>query len=234
MRIMAEVTAAPGKYADPLAAISQRAKEHRENFCTQDQAKAGMCSSASPLAGANINVATLFAPMMESDAAYKAKVSFVDNLAGLPDAPVPEAAAKTPAAQAYMLAKARKDAIMSPALASMKAVQLDYTGISDAHTGADIPISQRFDAEVGRYLGNNAEYDKWSAVLTAQNTRGLLVEMLKVKALDLAILEKQYRQYERMEANLAAIVAAELRNKSAQVKFAADQAAAQAAKTQIK
>ena len=36
------------------------------------------------------------------------------------------------------------------------------------------------------------------------------VELLKVKALNLAIQERQYRQYERMEANLAALVAMEV------------------------
>ena len=41
-RMMSEVVAAPGKYVDPSQALSQMAKDHRDNFCTQDQVNAGM------------------------------------------------------------------------------------------------------------------------------------------------------------------------------------------------
>ncbi|MEX5624826.1 hypothetical protein ABFV62_32390, partial [Pseudomonas syringae] len=63
-----------------------------------------------------------------------------------------------------------------------------------------------FRNEVKRYSGNTAEYDSWARVMAAQNERGALVELLKIKALDLAIQEKQYRQYGNMEAQLASLV----------------------------
>lgn len=233
-RMMSEVVAAPGRYGDTTAAIQSLAKEHRDNFCTPDQVSSGMCASAGAMAGASLNVSTLFEPVMESDPAYKAKIAFVNNVVGLPDAPVPHSAANTPAAASYVLAKAQKDALMSPALASLKEIQLDYTGINSSHTGSDIPMAVRVNREVTRYLGNTAEYQAWSKVMVGQNSRGLLVEMLKVKALDLVLLEKQYRQYERMEANLATVVASEMRKQNVRATSASGQAARQDAASRIK
>lgn len=233
-RMMSEVVAAPGKYVDPGPALSQLAKDHRDNYCTQDQVNAGMCSTVGAMAGKSLNVATLFEPVMESDPLYKAKVAFVNNVVPLPDAPIPPSAANTPAAANYALAKAQKDALMSPALASFKELQIEYSGIESSHSGADIPVAVRMNREVKRYLGNTAEYESWTKTMSAQNNRGLLVEMLKVKALDLVVLERQYRQYERMEANLATMVAGEMRKQSERADAAAAQAARQDVKNQTK
>jgi len=73
-------------------------------------------------------------------------------------------------------------------------------------------------------------------VMSAQNERGALVELLKVKALDLAIQEKQYRQYERMEAQLAALVALEVQSSGSQnqTAVAAERAAKQNVTNAIK
>lgn len=208
-RVKSEIAAAPGVYSDPAAAQSALVKA-RKDFCTQDQADSGLCRSVGTLPGADLSVATLFEPAMESEPLYAAKVSFVNNIAGLPDGPVPESAGKSAAAQSYTLAKARKDALVSPALATLKSIQLDYSGVSGTETGTDLPLAEHFRKEVQRYSGNSPEYDSWSRVMSAQNERGVMVEMLKVKALDLAIQEKQYRQYENMEAQLASLVSMEV------------------------
>lgn len=233
-RMMSEVVAAPGRYVDTNQAIQTLAKDHRDNFCTQDQVNSGMCSTTGSMAGASLTASTLFEPMMETDERYRAKVAFVNNVVGLPDAPVPAAAANTPSASAYVLAKAQKDALMSPALASFKELQLDYTGIDSSHSGSDIPMAVRMNKEIKRYLGNTPEYEAWTKIMAAQNSRGLMVEMLKVKALDLVVLEKQYRQYERMEANLATMVAGEMRKQAERTTMAAEQATRQGVKSQIK
>ena len=47
-------------------------------------------------------------------------------------------------------------------------------------------------------------------MLTAQTERGLLVEQLKMKALAVSIQAKQYREYEVMEAQIAALTAQEI------------------------
>jgi hypothetical protein len=233
-RMMSEVTAAPGKYAERHQAIAQQEKDHRDNYCTQDQVDSGMCATVGKMAGKSLNVATLFEPAMESDDLYKAKVAFVNNVVPPPDAPVPQSAGKTPAAAAYVLAKAQKDALMSPALTSFKDIQVEYSGIDSAHNGSDIPVASRIEREVKRYLGNTPEYETWVQTMTAQNSRGLLVEMLKVKALDLMLLERQYHQYERMEANLATLVAGEARQQAVSTDAAATMASRQDVQGQIK
>jgi hypothetical protein len=233
VRVMSELVSAPGRYTDPVQAEQIRAQEHRQYFCTEDQVKSGMCDSVGPMAGASVTAATLFQPVMEADSLYRAKVAFGNNLMGPPDAPVPAAAAGSPAAVTYALAKAQKDALVSPALASLKEIQLEYTGVDAAHGGSDIPMAVRLEREVQRYLGNTADYDAWTKAMAGQNTRGLLVELLKEKALDLVLLERQYRQYERMEANLATLVAGQLRNDSQRAAAVVGQAAGQQAKSQI-
>ncbi len=229
-RVMSEVVAAPGRYVDPIQGMRSLIDANKD-FCTQDQVDSGLCEAVGELPGASLTVATLFEPAMEGEKLYDAKVAFVNNMVGVPDGPVPKAAGKTPAAAAYSLAKGRKDALISPAIASLKEIQLDHSGVTGTETGTDIPLAAHFSNEVKRYSGNSAEYDAWARVMSAQNERGALVELLKIKALDLAIQERQYRQYERMEAQLAALVALEVQSSGSQEQTAA--AAERAAKQNV-
>ncbi|KPY55647.1 hypothetical protein [Pseudomonas amygdali] len=208
-RVKSEITAAPGVYADPVKAQTAMV-EKRAPFCTQGQVDSGLCRSVGTLPGADLSVATLFEPAMEGEPLYDAKVAFVNNIAGLPDGPVPESAGKSSSAQSYTLAKSRKDALVSPALAGLKQIQLDTSGVEGTETGSDLPLSEHFRKEVQRYSGNTPEYESWAKVMSAQNERGAMVEILKIKALDLALQEKQYRQYESMEAQLASLVSMEV------------------------
>lgn len=208
-RVMSEVRAAPGQYADPKVA-QRELVNNRAEFCTPDQVRAGFCASVGKAPGADLNVGTLFEPAMEGESLYRAKQLFVNNAVGLPDAPVPASQAKTPAAQAYVLSKARKDALVSPAINSFKAIQLDYSGVNSAHGASGLPVAVQLRNEVARYGGDSIEHESWTKALTGMVERGALVELLKMKALDLTIMERQYRQAERMEANLATLVAMEL------------------------
>lgn len=228
-RSMTEVIASPGRYADPIQAQASMVASHKD-FCTKDQVDSGLCKSIGSIPGADLTVSTLFSPAMEGEALYKAKVAFVNNAVGLPDGVIPQSAGNSPAAAAYSLAKAKKDALISPAIAALKDIQLDYSGVDTAHGGKDIPMALHFQREVKRYSGNSPEYDAWSRVMAGQNERGALVELLKVKALDLAIQEKQYRQYEKMEAQLAVLVAMEAGSGAAR---SSDQAAQKAVKQNV-
>ena len=210
-RVVDEVVVGPGRYADPIKAADDKVREH-EKFCTEDQAASGLCKKAGPMAGASLTFATLFEPAVEGEDLYTAKVAFVNNVVGLPDAPLSKTAAKSSSASAYVLAKARKDAFLSPAINSLKEIQLDYSSISSTHGGTGLPLAMQFEAEVKRYSGNSKEYDTWSRTMIGQNQHGALVEQLKIKALDLALMERQYRQYERMESNLATLVAMEVQS----------------------
>lgn len=232
-RVMSEITAAPGRYADPVAAQAELVRS-REDFCTQDQVDSGMCNTVGELPGADLSVSTLFEPAMEGEKLYDAKVAFINNVAGLPDGPVPKEAGNSAATSAYAMIKARKDAFVSPALAGLKEVQLDYSGVSGTETGTDLPVAVHFRNEVKRYSGNSPEYDAWARVLSAQNERGALVELLKVTAVDLAIKERTYRQYEKMEAQLAALTAMTIDSANGAVKDAAERASSQTMKNSIK
>jgi len=229
-RVMSEVIAAPGRYSDPIQG-QRDLIEANKAFCTQDHVDSGLCESLGKIPSASLSVATLFEPAIEGETLYDAKVTFVNNIVGLPDGAVPVSAGMTPATAAYSLMKARKDALISPAITTLKEIQLEYSGVSGTETDMDIPLAVHFQNEIKRYAGNSTEYDAWSRVMTAQNERGVLIELLKIKALDLALQEKQYRQYERMEAQLAALVALEVQSTGLQNQT--DGAAQQATKQQV-
>lgn len=216
-RIASEVVAAPGRYGNRVEAQQQLIDNHQP-FCTQSQVDSGLCAAVGERPGADLTVATLFEPAIEGERLYDAKVAFINNAVGPPDGAIPEGTGESPAAAAYALAKSRKDALVSPAIASLKDIQLDYSGVDGSETGTDIPLAVHFQNEVRRYVGNSDESRQWSQVMAAQNERGALVELLKIKALDLAILERQNRSYERMEANLAALVALEVQKSEIGVK----------------
>jgi len=208
-RVMSEIAAAPGRYADPVQAQADQLKAH-QGFCTADQVASGLCNAVGAMPGADLTVATLFQPAMEGETLYNAKVAFINNAVGLPDGPVPTYAANSGTAAAYELAKSKKDAMVSPAMTALKAIQLDYSGVNAAHGGTDLPLATYYDNEVKRYAGNSPENATWARVMSAQNERGALVELLKIKALDLSIQGRQYGQYEQMEAMLAALTATEI------------------------
>lgn len=205
-RMQSEVIAAPGRYAVRRDAAIQMFKDN-EASCTQDMVSVGLCQSVGATPGASMSVATLFDIADEGDATYDAKVAFINNIVGLPDPPIETVSGV--ARDAYMLAKARKDAALSPAVASLKALQLEYSGVQGAETGSGVPLAQMFRQEIERYVGGTQENEDWTRVMAAQNERGVMVELLKIKALDLAMQTRQLRQYERIEAGLAALVATE-------------------------
>lgn len=233
-RVQSEVLAAPGRYAPRAEAATQLYRDNQAS-CTADMVKAGLCRVIGATPGASMSVATLFDIADEGDPVYSAKNAFINNIVGLPDPPVDTL--KGPAQESYMLAKARKDAVVSPAVASLKALQLEHSGVQGGETGKGLPLAQMFREEVGRYAGGTQANESWSRVMAAQNERGAMVEVLKIKALDLAIQTRQLRQMERMEASLAALVAAEAQSNgvvgAARVQADSEQAAKDAARRGI-
>lgn len=73
-------------------------------------------------------------------------------------------------------------------------------------------LMEQVKKDVARYLGGGPDYENWSKTLTGQEEKGVLTEVLKVKALRLYIQTQQYKQLQRMEAMLAANVAAQTEN----------------------
>ena len=229
-----EVQAAPGRFANPVNAQKEMLEQHNALFCTKDQADSGLCSAPGSLAGASLNVATLFKPTAGEEDLTKAKVAFINNMAGLPDGEVPQGGSGSEVAASYQQAKIQKDAVRSSALASLKQIQLETTSGQDGeHSHGDLPLSKQYENEIKRYAGNTPEYQNWSRVMAAQNDRGAMVELLKIKALDLSLQERQYRQWERMEAQLASAVAAKLKSQSRKSDAAANAALRQTATSKL-
>lgn len=75
--------------------------------------------------------------------------------------------------------------------------------------GDSDPLAVQMKADVDQYLGGGKSYQEWSKTLVSANERGILKEILQVKALRLHIQAQKYKQLARMESMLAANVAAE-------------------------
>lgn len=232
--VRTEVQAAPGRFANPVVAQKEMLEQHNALFCTKDQADSGLCAAEGSLPGASLSVATLFKPTANEEDLTKAKSAFINNLSGLPDGEVPQGAGSSEVAASYQQAKLQKDAVRSSALASLKQIQLETTSGQDGEHGhGDLPLSKQYETEIKRYAGNTPEYQTWARVMAAQNDRGAMVELLKIKALDLSLQERQYRQWERMEALLASAVAAKLKSQSSKANAAADSAVRQTATSKL-
>jgi hypothetical protein len=213
-RVAKEVVAAPGVYLDRTQGREALIASHQP-FCSQDDVDSGLCQSVGELPAADLNAATLYEPAMGGETLYDAKSALINHMVGVPDGPVPAGAGKSSATEAYSLAKDERDAVRSPAIAALKELQVRYSGVNSAEGGTDLPIITRYENEVGRYVGDNPENLLWAKVLAAQKTRGLLVELNKVRALQLAIHGEEYKAMERTEALLAGLVAAEWRSSGA-------------------
>lgn len=209
--VASEVESAPGRYTDSIATQKKLLADHHQFYCTADQVKAGLCQSVGEMPGASLQASTLFSYAPEGTDLYNAKNALINNMVGLPDDLVPKSVANSPNGAYYTQLKQRKDAMMSPALASLKAIQTDYSFPTTTHgdSATAKPLILQFRDQVGRYLGNGAENKNWNRTLVTSQPRGVLKEVLNVKALELAILARQYHQNQRIEANLASLVAME-------------------------
>lgn len=232
-----EVTARPGSYGSRKDAAATRLALHEKLYCTSGQVASGLCNSEGSEAGKSLMAETLFKPSGKDTQDYANKSAFINNMVGLPDDPVPTAVAASSEAQAYSDLKRRKDAIKSTAITSLKAIQA-MTSSMDGEEPVDkatngtntaaastekgqlntespktnkvnkAPLSTQIKDDVSRYLGGGKEYEEWSKSLASAEEKGILTELVKNKALSLYIQAEKYKQYSRMEAMLAANVAA--------------------------
>jgi hypothetical protein len=217
--VNSEVIANPGAYGLRSDIAAQQTKKYQESYCTKDQVNAGLCSKVGDMSGKSINIASIFETSAYKSKQHEAKVDFINNIVGLPDNNLPLADSKDNISSAknaannniglnYTQLKQEKDAAVSPAIYSFKKIQNDYV----EKKGAGSAVSTMFNNETERYMGVGNEGQNWSKNIATQNQRGLMLEMLKMKALDLAIQARQYEQQERIEANLAVLVSTAANN----------------------
>ena len=205
-----------GKYVkDYTVGKDSILQDIKANYCTEDMVKSGLCENVGKYAGMATNAAIFFADDKENAVSKSsARTMFINTIVGTPDAIVTKSAAKSAASQDYILAKTQKDALMSPALAALQYLSASNSPARSSETAPSASSMSLYKNQVNRYFGGSEENKKWNAVLAAQVERGLLVEQLKMKALDLSLSAQQYKQYELMESQLAALVAIEVKRSS--------------------
>jgi hypothetical protein len=212
----------PGVYKDRAQTLASRLNEHKQLFCTQGEKDAGLCAAVGALPGASLQFSTMFKSSDLSDNTTKAKDAFVNHVFGLPDQPIAPEKSKTPEGLAAMRDKMMLDGFRSIGATSLKSVQAMYVADASASNGTNnnggAPVqgfADALSAKVDQYTGGN-DYPRWEQSLTVQSERGLLVNLAKMAATKLYATSVEYDQFERMEANLAALLAMENRRRASQ------------------
>lgn len=211
-KVGSEVIAAPGVYLNPHEAQKAMLQAHEE-FCTASQAASGMCNLGEN-AGLSLQAATLYTTAAPGTALSRAQNALINNMVGLPDSPIDGKVAKTSAGQEYMMAKLSKDALISPAITSLKAIQAQYSpaaggGSSSHDSDAKLAPIQHLEKSVSRYLGTGKDYKDFAKSQAVKDERGLMVDGLVQQTERLHLQFQQYKSNERKEAILASLVAGE-------------------------
>lgn len=198
----------PGGYGNPHTVQREMNDNHSTKYCTPEQASAGYCAASTSEAGWDLQMSTLFTPTTTDSSVYDAQNALINNMVGLPDAPLPEFLKGSPTASNYLILKQKKDAIISPAINSLKSIQAEFAGMKSTDSSTQISPIKAIDEQVKRYLGSGEEYQSWNKTLVSASEEGVMKELLQVLALDLYVQARQYKQYEREELLLAGIVSA--------------------------
>lgn len=264
--VRTEITARPGRYANRAEQMATRLALHDQLYCTEDQAKSGLCTKAGPRAGKSLMASTMFEPGEYGSDNYEDKSAFINNIMGLADEPLTASQAKTIAGQSYADNKRRTDAIKSTAGTYLKSLQAYWSGTADdpAHTQGqpakntqsearqlqdsknaggsssnpekaktadsaeqqsgketNTSLAKRLKEDVDRYFGGGEEYKKWSQTLVGANERGVMREILQIKALRLKLAAQEFEELSQQEAMLAAYASAVLANSGLEGKIQA-------------
>nr|WP_233176792.1 hypothetical protein [Ralstonia sp. ASV6] len=222
-RVSTEVEGVGGHYSSVADALAKRERQHQALFCTQSEKDAGLCSSVGAVPGGDMNASLIFNSDPSANA-VAAKNATINNIIGMPDEPLPAAAANTPQGMAYVLQKKEKDATLAFSAYSLKAIQADVENF-DAVLGS----------RVGQYFGT-AQAEAWAKDQASQAERGVVLDMVKISGLGLKIGLRELEQSLRREANAAVELALENRQingratEAAQNRALATQAAIKVAK----
>lgn len=199
---VAALDAAPGRMvASRVEAMAARLDTHRKKFCTPSEASAGLCTVGS-VPGGDTNAGLLFTGADASSDEALARKAYIQNVVGAPDEKIARSAGQSPAGQAYLFEKNRKDALMS--IPAYSLAMIDANNTRTPEFGGKSP-NEMMKLRVNQYFGGK-EAQQWSSSMAAQTTRGLILEATKMAGLEAWMRHKQYEQGQRLEANLAALV----------------------------
>ena len=195
---------APGRLVTSTGqAMQERLNLHRSKFCTASEANAGLCT-ISELPGGDTNASLLFEPAQAGSLQTEARYAYRQHVLGPPDQKLESSAGKSLAGEAFMMAKNRKDSLLSVPAYSL--AMIDAANTQSEQLGGKSP-NEVLKLRVNQYFGG-VEAEQWSGAMARQTKRGLLVESAKMAGLEVWIHHKQYEQNQRLEANLAALLLA--------------------------
>ncbi|MFG1270538.1 hypothetical protein V5F40_21550 [Xanthobacter sp. DSM 14520] len=154
------------------------------------------------------------AVLFDTSADDSSKSVVLAHMAGLPPAK-PDSRLKGAEAE-YMMQQARRiESLRSPALASLAAVAASSSKGSHGGTdfnastfGDDLSMLEGLDKLIEQY-GGGAAYDAWSAGLAGQAERGLLIELTRLRAMNMKLRQVDTEQRARLTAVVAALLALE-------------------------
>lgn len=223
-KVLREVDNAPGSFiVDSTAVGSMLAKRVSD-------AKAKYTEGA--LAGRDVDVPSFFTTANTTSGENQAKSTLLNYMYGVPyPAPNKETMA-SPTGKAFLEAKRSEDGFRSVSQASFKTIQ-SWTESRGTASNPQPSVLDAITQKVAAYSGGD-NYDAWEQALASQSDRGLLVEYAKMAATELYLLHTEYQQFERIEANVAALLAMRARSKSPAMDSAAVKARDTAAMGKVK
>lgn len=160
-----------------------------------------------------VNASVLF----EAGSSNADRAAVIQHMAGLP---LPKHSPTAGGAEndLMMIRALRVEGLRSPALASLKAVAAftapnSHGGGSwptniNGETGAGTSPMEALDALIDQY-GGGSGYEQWSAGLTDQSTRGLMIELTRLRAMSMKLRQEDTTQRGRLTALNAALLALE-------------------------
>lgn len=221
---------APGRLVPSQAAAMQaRLDLRRSKFCTSAEADAGLCSLSS-LPGGDTNAALLFESVAPTSIQSEARKAYLSHVLGVPDEKLLPSAGEGASGAGFLMAKNRKDAILS--IPSYSLAMIDAANQQREDLG-NRSANEVLKLRVYQYFGGK-ESEEWASALARQTNRGLLVEAAKMSGLETWIHYKQFEQNQRIQANLAALVIASADRLNAPIQAQYQKVLSETAMSQIK
>ena len=154
------------------------------------------------------------AVLFDTTADDSAKSIVMAHMAGLPPAK-PDSRLKSVEGEVMMQQARRVESLRSPALASLAAVAAASskgshggTDFNSGNFGDDLSMLEALDKLIEQYGGGTA-YDAWSAGLAGQAERGLLIELTRLRAMNMKLRQVDTEQRARLTAVVAGLLALE-------------------------
>ena len=215
-------------------AVGNIYRTHAAKYCSDQDVRLGRCSRAAPrdLQNADIRADNLIARDALSTQQDEAADAFINNILNpMPTQMLPKGWESTQAGKEFIagqMVEQSRNSVAANSFAHMKAMRTMQPGLGRA-AGLDTPdvsMKQLLRAQTdGRFLS-----PQWYTMIAAESSEhNLLREMNKQMALALYIDYQTYEQNERVEAILAADMAANSKRDS-EVRLAAARRAAAKAK----